>query len=292
MAVKQNVAKISVFSNASLLIMKIVIGVSINSVSVLSEAIHSGIDLLAALIALFAVYQSEKPPDEEHQFGHGKFENVAGFVEALLIFGAATWIVWEAAQKIATKEPVVEPLWGLAVMTVSGTVNLVVSSVLMKTARLTDSVALEADAWHLRTDVYTSFGVGVGLLLLWVTGSQIFDPLLAIGVALLIIKTSFELAKRAFLPLLDTCLPEEEIRMIREILEQHRNDYIEFRNLRTRKAGSERHIDFHLVVPRDRRISEVHELCQQIERSIQQRFPGSSVLIHLEPSEVEKEVDN
>jgi cation diffusion facilitator family transporter len=286
---KQNAAKISVYSNTFLLIMKIIVGGLINSVSVLSEAIHSGMDLLAALIAFFAVSQSEKPPDEEHQFGHGKFENVAGFVEAILIFGAALWIVWEAAQKIITKEPVAEPLWGLAVMMISGTVNIVVSSVLMKTARSTDSVALEADAWHLRTDVYTSFGVGLGLFLLLITGFQIFDPLLAIGVALLIIKASFELMKKAFFPLLDTCLPEDEIMAIKKILERHCNDYVEFKNLRTRKAGSERHIDFHLVVPGNCTVSEIHELCQQIERSIQESFPGASVLIHLEPGEGEKE---
>ncbi len=289
MTAKQNAAKISVYSNTFLLIMKIIVGGLINSVSVLSEAIHSGMDLLAALIAFFAVSQSEKPPDEEHQFGHGKFENVAGFVEAILIFGAALWIVWEAAQKIITKEPVAEPLWGLAVMMISGTVNIVVSSVLMKTARSTDSVALEADAWHLRTDVYTSFGVGLGLFLLLITGFQIFDPLLAIGVALLIIKASFELMKKAFFPLLDTCLPEDEIMAIKKILERHCNDYVEFKNLRTRKAGSERHIDFHLVVPGNCTVSEIHELCQQIERSIQESFPGASVLIHLEPGEGEKE---
>ncbi len=283
MTKKARAARLSVFSNTLLVIFKLVTGILINSVSILSEAIHSGLDLFAALLALFAVRQSGKPPDEEHQFGHGKFENVAGVVEAILIFIAAVWIIREAVQKLLTGTEVTTPLWGLIVMGVSGGVNLIVSSILMKTARATDSVALEADAWHLKTDVYTSLGVAGGLLLLWITGFQLLDPLIAIGVALLIIKASFDLTTKAFLPLLDTKLPPNEEEIIKEVLNHYRPHYIGFHKLRSRKAGSERHIDLHLVVPQNQSIAMGHELCDEIEKAVQERFPDTHVLIHVEP---------
>jgi cation diffusion facilitator family transporter len=204
-------ARLSVISNSFLIALKLAVGLTINSVSVISEAIHSGMDLMAALIALFAVSKSDKPPDAEHQYGHGKIENLSGVIEAILIFAAAIWIIREAAVKLTTGVQVETPLWGMGVMCFSAAVNWVVSSLLMKTARETDSIALEADALHLRTDVYTSAGVAVGMLLLWVTDIQLFDPLIAIAVALLIIKAAYDLTIKAFFPLLDTSLPQEEL---------------------------------------------------------------------------------
>lgn len=280
---KVKVASLSVLSNTLLVLFKLVVGIAINSVSVLSEAIHSGIDLLAALLALFAVRQSGKPPDERHHYGHGKIENISGVVEAVLIFIAAIWIIREAVQKLLVGARVETPVWGLAVMAFSGGVNYIVSNMLMRTAKATDSVALEADAWHLRTDVYTSLGVATGLLLLLVTRFQFLDPLIAIAVALLIIKASFDLTKKAFLPLIDTSLPSEEEEIIKEIIDDYASKYISFHKLRTRKAGSERHIDLHLVVPRTTTIAVSHELCDDIEKAVKDRFPGSHVLIHVEP---------
>ncbi|MGB9791225.1 MAG: cation diffusion facilitator family transporter [Thermacetogeniaceae bacterium] len=280
---KVKVACFSVISNALLVFFKLAVGIAINSVSVLSEGIHSGLDLLAALLALFAVRQSGKPPDERHRYGHGKIENISGVVEALLIFLAAVWIVWEAVRKLITRAGVETPGWGIAVMMCSGAVNYFISNLLMKTARATDSVALEADAWHLKTDVYTSLGVAIGLLLLLVTRYYFLDPLIAIVVALLIVKASFDLARKAFLPLIDTSLPPEEEEIIREIIDEYASSYIGFHDLRTRKSGSERHIDLHLVVPRTRSIAMTHELCDDIEEALKRRFPGSHVLIHVEP---------
>lgn len=280
---KVKVAQLSVLSNTLLVLFKLVVGIAINSVSVISEAIHSGLDLLAALLALFAVRQSGKPPDEQHQYGHGKIENISGVIEAILIFIAAIWIIREAVHKLLVGARVETPVWGLIVMGFSGIVNYIISTVLMKTAKATDSVALEADAWHLRTDVYTSLGVAVGLLLLLLTGYQLLDPLIAIGVALLIIKASFDLTIKAFFPLLDTSLPSDEEETIKQIIDDYGTQYISFHKLRTRKAGSERHIDLHLVVPETRSIAISHELCDDIEKAVKDRFPGSHVLIHVEP---------
>jgi len=285
---KTQVASLSVASNSFLTVAKVVIGLVSGSVSILSEGIHSGIDLVAAFIALFAVRESGKPADSRHAYGHGKIENVSGTIEALLIFVAAIMIIVEAIQKIhkimdGVEGHVVNLGLGLAIMGVSAIMNLIVSSRLMRVAKRTDSMALEADALHLRTDVYTSAGVFIGLLLIMMTGWAIIDPIIALGVALMIIKASFDLTKQAFAPLVDVSLPEEERVIITEILLLHADKFVEFHKLRTRKAGAERHIDLHLVVAKGTPIVDVHELCDLIEQEISKKLHGTHVLIHAEP---------
>jgi cation diffusion facilitator family transporter len=162
---KTRVAWLSVASNTALVAAKVVVGLAIGSVSVLSEAIHSGMDLLAAAIALFAVRRSGVPADSDHQFGHGKAESISCLAEALLIFGAAGWIVYEAVDKLIHPRQIELASLGVAVMLLSSLVNWFVSASLFRVGRETDSQALLADAWHLRTDVYTSAGVMVGLSL-------------------------------------------------------------------------------------------------------------------------------
>jgi len=277
-----------VASNSFLTVAKVLIGLVSGSVSILSEGIHSGIDLVAAFIALFAVRESGKPADSRHAYGHGKIENVSGTIEAILIFVAAIMIIVEAIQKIHTIMDGVEGhvgnlRLGLIIMGVSAIMNVIVSTRLMKVAKQTDSVALEADALHLRTDVYTSTGVFIGLLLIMITGWAIIDPIIALGVALMIIKASFDLTKQAFAPLVDVSLPDEERAMIEEVLILHADKFIEFHKLRTRKAGSERHIDLHLVVAKDTPIVDTHELCDIIEEEISKKLYGTHVLIHAEP---------
>lgn len=285
---KTQVASLSVASNVFLTFSKVVIGLMSGSVSILSEGIHSGIDLVAALIALFAVRESGKPADSRHAYGHGKIENVSGTIEAALIFIAALMIIAEAIRKIwgvlyGSHKLVEELELGLVIMGVSALLNLVVSSLLMRVARRTDSVALEADALHLRTDVYTSAGVFLGLILIKVTGWVIIDPIIALGVALMIIKASFDLTKEAFSPLVDVSLPDEERKVIADVLLQHSDEFVEFHKLRTRKAGAERHIDLHLVVAKYTPVVDVHELCDKIELEINEKLHGTHVLIHAEP---------
>ncbi|MHB8076197.1 cation diffusion facilitator family transporter [Desulfosporosinus fructosivorans] len=281
-------AWLSVSSNIFLTLSKVVIGLISGSVSILSEGIHSGIDLLAAFIALFAVKESGKPADSRHAYGHGKIENVSGTIEAALIFVAALMIIVEAIQKlqeiIGGEGGHVGDLGiGLLVMGVSAIMNLIVSTKLMRVAKRTDSVALEADAMHLRTDVYTSVGVFIGLLLIKITGWTILDPIIALGVALMIIRASFELTKKAFSPLVDVSLPEEECEIIAVVLMDHADEFLEFHKLRTRKAGAERHVDLHLVVAKYTSVLDVHELCDLIEKEINLELQGTHVLIHAEP---------
>lgn len=195
---KVKTARLSIISNSLLIVMKVVAGLISGSVSILSEAIHSGMDLVAAIIAFFSVKFSDTPPDKEHPYGHGKFENVSGVVEALLIFVAAGWIIYEAIEKITHPSPVENIQIGSLVMGISAVVNFLVSRRLYKVARKTDSIALEADALHLKTDVLTSLGVAVGLTLIWFTHWTILDPAVAILVALMIIRESYRLLKNAF----------------------------------------------------------------------------------------------
>ena len=280
----------SVASNTFLTLAKVAIGLISGSVSILSEGIHSGIDLLAAFIALLAVKVSGKPADSHHAYGHGKIENVSGTIEAALIFVAAIMIIVKAIKKVqeiigGTGGHVADLGLGLGllIMGFSGIVNLIVSTKLMRVAKQTESVALEADALHLRTDVYTSVGVFMGLLLIRITGWVILDPIIAFGVALMIFKTSFELTKTAFSPLVDVSLPDEERLIIVEVLLLHADKFVEFHKLRTRKAGAERHVDLHLVVAKYNSIADVHELCDLIEQEINLKLPGTHVLIHAEP---------
>jgi cation diffusion facilitator family transporter len=176
---KVKIARLSIASNTFLIVIKLIVGLLSGSVSIISEAIHSSMDLLAAIIAFFAVKISDTPADKEHPYGHGKYENVSGVIEAFLIIIASFWIIIEAVKKIFDHTPIESVGMGFIVMFISAAVNFVVSRKLYKVAKATESIALEADALHLKTDIYTSAGVGVGLLLIWITGATFLDPLVA-----------------------------------------------------------------------------------------------------------------
>ncbi len=253
MTKKTAAASISVMSNTSLVIMKFVAGIMSGSVSVISEAIHSMMDLLAAVIAFFAVRISDNPADDEHPYGHGKFENVSGVIEALLIFVAAIWIIYEAIKKLYLREPMENTAVGIIVMSVSAITNFFVSRHLYKVAKRTDSIALEADALHLKTDIYTSAGVAVGLILIYFTRIRIIDPIVAILVALLILRESYELLNRAYKPLLDTAISSKELKIVEKCINESNYTY---HDLKSRQSGKQRFIEFHLVMPGDLPLKE------------------------------------
>lgn len=280
---KVKAARWSIISNTSLVVMKLIIGFLMGSVSVLSEAVHSGLDLLASVIAYYAVGKAGKPADERHPYGHGKWENVSGVVEALLILAAAVYILYEAGMRL-TKGSEIEHLGlGTAVMAVSAIVNWFMSGYLFRVAKKTRSVALDADAWHLRADVYTSAGVLVGLALIYFTGITLLDSIVAIGVALLIIKSAIELTVSAMRDIFDERLPAEDEERIRKVLSRHEGGCVGFHRLRSRKSGSYRFIDLHLVVPRSLSIEEAHNLGDSIEKEIMEELTSTQVIIHLDP---------
>ena len=283
---KQKVARLSIASNAFLTIAKLITGLAIGSVSILSEGIHSGMDLLASFIAYFSVKKSALPPDDEHDFGHGKYEDASGLIEALLIVLAAGIIIWEAVRKLIFGGTTLSTnllYAGMIVMGVSACCNYFVSQKLMKVAKQTDSIALESDAWHLRTDVLTSAGVVLGLILIQITGLTFLDSVIAIIVALFILREAYHLIKRSFADLMDERLDEEEVLKIQSIICRHQNAYTNYHSLKTRKAGPDKFIEFHLMMPHATPLEEAHHVLQEIENDLKAEIPRSTIIVHLDP---------
>jgi cation diffusion facilitator family transporter len=288
--IKIGAALLSVVSNTVLVLLKFGVGIVSGSMAIVSEGIHSAVDLLASFIALFAVRAAARPADDDHPFGHGKAENLSGAAEAVLILLAAGWIIYEAIHKLLKPEPVEHLGWGVAVMAISALANLLISTHLFRVGKATDSMALQADAWHLRTDVYTSAGVMVGLLALlvgraWFPGANLswIDPVAAILVALLIFKAGWTLTREAIHQLMDTGLPSDEVAWIREYISRLRPTIRGFHHLRTRKAGSARFIEFHLIVEAEMSVEDSHRISEVMACDIEEKFPGAFVNIHVEP---------
>lgn len=279
---------LSIYSNSFLVALKLITGLLMMSVSVISEAIHSIIDLIAAVIANYSVRKSGKPADEDHQYGHGKYENYAGVIEAILIFFAALIIIYESIMRFLSDSPV-EFLWaGIVIMGISVVINIYVSRKLYKVGIEEDSMALQADGLHLKTDVYTSLGVFVGLVLIQLTQWTILDPIVAIFVALMIIKAAYDLTKVAQKGLVDEKLPDDEVEKVRKVLEEHKRLYVGFHELRTRKSGADRFIDVHLVVRYSITMSEADKVSEHLASDIEKCLPNCHVTVKLEPCESEK----
>lgn len=285
---KVKTARLSIFSNVFLIVIKLIAGVLSGSVSILSEAIHSMMDLIAAVIAFISVRISSQPADKEHPYDHGKYENVSGVVEGILILVAAAWIIYEAIHKFMIKEEMKYLYVGLIVMCVSALVNFFVSRKLYKVAKETDSIALEADALHLKTDVYTSLGVAIGLGLISITNLHILDPIVAIAVALIIVYEAIILIRNAYRPLVDFSLPDTDIELIHSILNTFTRDCISFHKFRTRKSGSHKYLDFHLEVPEEMTVKDAHQLCDDIENKLMQKINNLDINIHIEPCSKKK----
>ncbi len=273
---------LSIFSNTVLILFKIVIGLYTGSVSIISEAIHSSTDLLAAVIAFVAIRTAARPADANHPYGHGKAESVAAAVEALLIFVAAGLIIYEAVGRLLRGAAVENLGWGIAVMFLSSAVNWAVSEHLFRVARRTESPAIAADAWHLRTDLYTAFGVGVGLLVVRLTGIMAFDPLIAIAVAFFILKAAWDIVRGAMADLLDESLPESEEAKIRQVLEANQGSYSRVRVMRTRRGGGSRRIYIALEFPPSVSMADAHTITENLEGQIRQLFPAANVIVEAE----------
>lgn len=276
-------AFVSIISNTFLVLLKLIVGTIIGSIAIVAEALHSAMDLVAAIIAYYSIKKASAPPDEKHGFGHGKIENVSGIIEGFLIFLAAIWILYESVKAIKHDAPMGDMGWGIAIMAVSTILNYAVSEYLFKRAKEFSSPALSADAWHLRTDVYTSFGIFAGLIVVKATRIKILDPLLAMCVAILILIVSIRLMRDSFGDLIDEALPEKENEEIKVILGKHIGLIEEFHELRTRKAGHERHVDLHLVMKKTYTLDKAHDICNHLEEEIVEKFPNTKVLIHIEP---------
>lgn len=283
---KKKAAGLSIISNSLLIILKLFAGIISGSIGIISEAVHSGSDLFASVITFFSVTESSKPADKDHQFGHGKFEDFTSLIEGILIIFAAFYIIYEALKKILFGLTIeVEANIGLTVMSISVIANFFVSKYLFSTAHRTGSTALYADGEHLRTDIYSSLAVLIGLILVKYTGNHIFDPLVAIIVAIIIFTAGFKICDNAKQSLLDTSLSEAENLQIKNIVNNFINDgVIALKSLRTRKAGLKKNIEITLIVTGSMHISTSHQLCDRIEEEIEAAIHNTDIAIHLEPN--------
>ena len=253
------------------------------SVGLLSDAIESGVNLVAAIGAFWALSLAAKPADRTHHYGHFKAEYFSSGLESVLIVVAALAILHEAIGRLHQPEPLEQLGLGLVISVLATVLNAVVAVVLLRAAKRFDSITLRADAQHLLTDVWTSSGVVVGIGLVKLTGLTILDPLIAIVVALNIVFTGWQLFHETASGLLDRSLPEAEQQRVEELLAAHETEQIRFHALRTRVAGSRRFISFHVLVPGDWSVRAGHDLCEQLEHKLAEAVPRSHVLTHLEP---------
>jgi len=291
MSKKVKTARLSIYSNSLLIVLNLVVGIISGSISIISEAIHTLIDLMASVMAYFSIKLADKSADDTHPYGHGKYENISGVVEALLIFIASGWIIFHAIDRLLSPDKILDHMGlglGFTVMLVSSIINLFVSRRLFKVAKEEDSVALKADALHLSTHVYTSLGVGISLLIIYFTGWHFLDPVAAIVVASYILKEAYEILVEAFKPLTDNALPDEEQEIIRSIIVKHIKAEDKFHMFRSRKAGANRELDFHLEVPGEMSVNKAHSICDIIEKEVKAALPNIQITIHVEPEGVHK----
>jgi len=255
------------------------------SVGLLSDALESLVNLVAAVVTLLMLDVAARPPDEDHAFGHSKAEYFASGLEGALILLAAAGIGFTAAQRLLAPQPLEDVGWGVVVSMAASLVNLGVSRVLLVAARRHQSIALEADARHLMTDVWTSVGVLVAIGLVWATGWTILDPLIALAVAVQIVWTGVTLLRRSALGLLDTALAPEEQTALKAVLSRHEGAEVQFHAVRTRQAASRRFVSMHVLVPGAWSVRRGHDLLEAIEREVSAAIPYAHVFTHLEALE-------
>jgi cation diffusion facilitator family transporter len=255
------------------------------SVGLLSDALESLVNLVAATMTLLMLNVAARPPDEEHAYGHGKAEYFASGAEGALILLAAVGIGWAAVGRLLAPQPLEQVGLGVVVSTAASLVNLGVSRVLMAAGRRHHSIALEADARHLMTDVWTSAGVLVAIGLVALTGWNLLDPLIAIAVALQIVWTGVQLLRRSALGLLDTALTEAEQAAVRAVLARHEGPEVRFHAVRTRMAGARRFVSMHVLVPGAWTVRRGHDLLEEVEAEVRAAIPHATVFTHLEALE-------
>ncbi len=275
----------SVYSNLTLTAAKLAAAIASGSVLVLSEVAHSLGDILASALAWMSVRVADKPADAEHPYGHGKVESLAVLAEAALLLVAAGFVAFEAVTRISHPEPIQVNI-AFWIVLITAIWNVFIGRYLRKTAKLTDSVALHADAAHITADIVTSAGILVGLGLVWLTKIHWIDPVCALALTAWIVYTAIKIARSTISLLLDETLPPEELDRIKNLIASH-PDVRGFHQLRTRKSGSHRHIDAHLLLDDDLSLLEAHRITEEIEDLIRSALPNVSISLHMEPHHAE-----
>jgi cation diffusion facilitator family transporter len=281
---KSGAAWISVLSNSILIVVKVAAGVLTGSIAILTEAIHSAVDLVASFVALFSVRKADEPADEDHPYGHEKAENVAAGAEAMLILVGAAIVAVEAIRRLGQPSELNDVGIGIAVIAGSASVNVLVSAYLSRRARQHDSAALEGDAAHLRADAWTSIAVLVGLALVEITGEAAFDSIAALIVAVAIVGSGVRLLRRSTSVLMDEVLPDDEMDRIQAAIAASRPaEMAGYHKLRGRQAGARRHVDLHVQFRSGTSLERAHECAHDLRDAIEESLENAEVLIHVEP---------
>jgi cation diffusion facilitator family transporter len=283
---KLRAATLSVVSNTVLILLKVIAASITGSVAILTEGVHSSIDLVASIVAFVSVRKAGEPADESHRYGHEKIENLAAAIEGMLILVGSAVISFEAIRRLLVPGRLHSIPLGIAVVAFSMVANIVVSTVIGRNARRTGSPALEADSAHLRTDALTSGAVLVGLVLVKLTGAQWLDSAIALAVAAVIVITGVRLLARSSQVLVDSSLPREETDQIRSVVESFApRGIVGYHALRTRQAGARRYVDLHVQFRSGMSLEQAHRTAHELQGEIAARLPRTDVLIHLEPED-------
>jgi len=262
------------------------------SVGLLSDAIEAVVNIVAALVALGVLTYSAAGPDREHNFGHEKAQYFSSGIEGALIFVAAGGIIWTAIPRLASPQPLEQVSFGLFLSVLAALANAGCAWVMLRAARAHRSITLEADARHLLTDVWTTVGVFVGVVLVQMTDWLRLDPLIALAVAIQILWTGWHLMSRSFDGLMDRAIPEDDLKVIVGVLETLRHEGGDYHALRTRMAGAKSFVNVHVLVPGRMSVQAGHDLVERLENEIQAKLPHVEVLTHLEPLEDPKSWDD
>lgn len=275
---------LSVAAAIATIALKLAAAAITGSVGFLSDALESVVNLVAALVGLWAVRVAAQPPDGDHHFGHGKAEYLSAALEGALIFVAAAAILWTSSRRLIDPMPLDQPVFGLVLSAVAAFINLTVGLLLIRVGKRERSMALTADGRHLLTDVVTSAGVLIGVGLVAVFGWDILDPIAALAVGAYIMWTGWKILQRSVIGLLDAALPESDLESIRELLERHRSEApVDFHELRTRESGRQRFVYVHLLVPDGWTVKRGHSLSLRVARDVAALLPGTRTFVHIEP---------
>lgn len=280
---KFKAALLAISVSIILVILKVVIGIITNSISIISDALHSFMDILASSITLAAMYFAAQPPDKCHNYGHGRYEDLAAVLQSILIFIFSITIIFQGLSRIFTQNYLNETVPGIIVMSLSITLHSITVLTMLKYAKKEESIALKANALHLLADVLTSIGVIIGLIVIHFTGVKIIDPIVGIIVALVIIKTGYDIGKESIGQLLDTSLSKEELNIVIDKIHQFIPPILSYHHLRTRRVGNHRYIDFHILFPDDFTLHKAHSIASNLEMELQKSIPNLKTTIHLEP---------
>lgn len=280
---KTAAALTSVLVAGILAVIKLVTGIMINSLVIITSAVDSIMDIVTSTINYYAIKVSEQPPDKEHPFGHYKFESLATFMQSIIIMLSGFYILYKAYSKYINKEAVVNINSGLYVMIFSIVVTFFLTTFLRRTAKKEESTVLKADALHYEIDILTNLGVIATLLAVKLTGLEIIDPVVSVLIAIYIVYSALKLNLSVTKDLVDTELPTDIKEKIIAILTQYEDYHMDFHHLRTRQAGSKKFVDMHLTLCGEVSLKDAHKIADIIEKRIKNEIKNSDVIIHIEP---------